>query len=290
MPIAVSYATVNPSQTATFDFNGRSVLDFTVGIAYWKFCYDNDNFVHNLELTLATNKASASVVTAKVVGKLNDDSGHNLDTNNSSVVVCCVAVLDSTNSGVALDSAHGIPSNGQSPNITLPSTACAIHPTFLAGWKLEYNKQHQVAAVQFSTGITVNNTIANITATASMHDNSGNQATTAQVDAGLIAASTIEDGVRQTTLNDQRTSSTVSVDLGTPLSDAVVLLQDYQATFHKNQDNHVRTIGGGCAKWTVDGSIVRLESPKAFFTDDSGNVADDTKSSVSLVVIGIPKD
>lgn len=289
MPIAVSYATVKPSQTATFDFNGRTVLDFTVGIAYWKFGYNNDNFVHNLELSLAINKASASVVTAKVVGKLSDDSGHTLDTENCSVVVCCVAVLDTKNSYVALDSASGIPSNGQSPGISLPSASCAIHTTFLAGWKLEYTKEHQVAAVQFSTGISVNGTIANITATASMDDLSGNKAT-AQLDGGLIAAVTLEDGVLQKTLIDQQTSNTVSVDFGKPLSAAVVLLQNFQATFHKNQDNHVRTMGGGCARWTVEGSTVRLESPKAFITDDSGNVADDTKSSVSLVVIGVPQD
>ncbi|QSQ17644.1 hypothetical protein [Myxococcus landrumensis] len=289
MPIDVLYSTVKANETATFNFGEHTVLDFTVGIAYWKFGYGNDNFITNIDLSLVVNKASPSTITAKVVGRLHDDSGNTLDIPNSSVVVCCIAVLDTKNSNVELDSAYDISNNGQSRAIRLPSASPAILATFVSGWRIGYNNDHQVAALAFGTGVTLNGNEATIKATASIHDNSGNQATTAQVDGGLVSATTTSDGILQQALVSSQTSNTVKVDFGKPLSKAVVLLQNYEVTFHKNQDNHVRTVGGGCAKWSVDGSSVNLESPKAFITDDSGNVATDSASNVTLVVLGLPK-
>ncbi|WP_164020070.1 hypothetical protein [Pyxidicoccus trucidator] len=288
MPIVVRNVTTKPNQTATFDFSGHTVLAYTIGIAYWSFSFDNDHHVRTLALSLSPNKPDDAHVTVSVNGTFTDDSGSTLDAAASSVVVCCIAVVDYKDSNVVLASANGIPANGQSAGIALPSSTLSINAAFLSGWKLNHSSDNEVASLDLSAGVVANGTTANIVATASMHDNSGNQAT-AELDAGLLAATTTADGVCAAPLTNQQTTSTISVDLGQQLSAAVVLLQDYQVRFHKNQDNHVRTMGGGCKTWTVEGSTVRLTSPRAFISDDSGNVETNDSSSVSFVVIGIPK-
>ncbi|WP_342379849.1 hypothetical protein NVS55_09950 [Myxococcus stipitatus] len=291
MPIEVRYTEVKPGETAKFDFNGKSVSDYVVGIAYWKYDYGNDRMVHQLELSVQATKPNDTTISASVTGKLADDSGNVLDTNASKVVVCCVAVIGPKNPAVALENVDNIPDHGESKLIALPNPPCAITNTFLSGWQLSYSKQHQVAAVEFETGSSIHGNEVGITAIASMHDNSGNLPSTAQVNGGLIAATTTGEGLLVQLVPDiqKAVGEVFALRFSQPLSSAVVLLQKYKVTFHKSQDNYVRTIGGGCEKWEVDEYTVRLTEPRAFVTDDSNNVQTNDQSRVSLVIIGIPK-
>ena len=292
MPIAVQYFKAKPSQTAEFTFSGHNVFSYTVGIAYWEFKFTDgqDHFVRTIELDLVPNKVSAETITVKVNGKFMDDSKHTLDMTNSSVVLCCIAQLDHDSTNVKLASAEGIANGEQSPGIAVPNSTLKVDAAFLSGWELTFNIDHQVQSIQLGAGVSANGNTAYIKATASMNDLSNNVATTARLDAGLLAATNTDDGVYTAGLFDQQTTNTISVDLKVPLSDAVVLLQDYRVQF-SNNDNNVKTVGGGCQTWTVEGSTVRLTSPRAFITDDVGNheTSDGSSSGVTLWVVGVPK-
>ncbi|AGC43204.1 hypothetical protein MYSTI_01872 [Myxococcus stipitatus DSM 14675] len=289
MPIEVRILDAKPDQTVEFKFGGP-VQDSAVGIAYWKFGYNNDNHVRTIELSVSTNKSGDSIVTAMVIAKLHDDSGHHIDPSVSTVKLCCIAVVGPKNPAIALDNANNIANGEQSTRFTLPSSSCAIGTTFLSGWKLSYNDDHQLATMQLGTGISVHGNEAAITAVASMRDNSNNHASTAQVNGGLVAAISTGDGLLQTTGLNLQMDGEYRADFNQPIQDtAAVFIQSYQVTFHKSQDNHVRTIGGGCSSWTAGGSTVWLKAPKAFVTDDSGNVQTNDSSKVTFVIIAIPK-
>jgi hypothetical protein len=287
MPIAVRYAHTTPAKDVTFDFSGHKVLSYTVGLAYWRLSFNNDNHVRSLKISLNSNKPNEAQVTVDVQWAIWDDSGNGIHEADSSVVVCCIAVVDYANGNVVLSSANGISNGTQNGPITLPNMTPAIDAAFLSGFDLGYNSDNHVLSVELATSVSQNGNTAYIKASASMYDSSGNKATTAELDAGLLAAKTSEDGVYAIAkLNLQAPGTIVPVEFKEPLSDAVVLLQSYQVRFAK--DHHVRSIGGGCHQWAVEGNTVRLTHPKAFMWDDSGN-NESSGSSVSLLVVGIPK-
>ncbi|KFA94321.1 hypothetical protein [Archangium violaceum] len=286
MPIAVRYVHSQPSKTVTFDFSGHKVLSYTIGLAYWRLSFNNDNHVRTLKISLSANQPNEAQVTVKVNGEIRDDSGNTIHVDDSSVVACCIAVVDNKDSNVVLASANGISDGTQSAGIALPSSTLSIGAAFLSGFELVYGSDNHVLSVELATGMVQNGTTAYIRADASMSDSSGNMATTATLNAGLLAASTTEAGVYAVPmLNLQAPGTTVPVEFKKELSDAVVLLQDYQVRFAK--DHHVRSIGGGCHQWAVEGSTVKLTTPRAFMWDDSGN--NESSGSVSLLVVGIPK-
>lgn len=286
MPIAVRHIHTEPSKTVTFDFSGHKVLSYTVGLAYWRLSFNNDNHVRTLKISLSANQPNDSQVTVKVNGEIRDDSGNTIHVADSSVVACCIAIIDNKDSNVVLASANGISDGTQSAGITVPSGTLSIDAAFLSGFELGYGNDNHVLSVELTTGVSANGNTAYIKADASMSDSSGNKATTAKLDAGLLAANTTADGVYAVAKTDlQAPGTTVPVEFKKPISDAVVLLQDYQVRFAK--DHHVRSIGGGCHQWTVEGSTVRLTTPRAFMWDDSGN-NESSGSSVSLLIVGVP--
>ncbi|WNG34897.1 hypothetical protein F0U61_15500 [Archangium violaceum] len=289
MPIAVRHMHTQPSKTVTFDFNGHRVLSYTVGLAYWRLSFNNDNHVRTLRMSLTANQPNATQVTVKVNGEIRDDSGNNIHVADSSAEVCCIAIVDNENTDVVLASENGISAGTQSGAITLPSSTLSIDAAFLSGFELSYGNDNHVLSVELTTGVSTNGNTAYIKADASMTDSSGNRATTAKLDAGLLAANINTDGVYAIAKPDlqKATGGTVSVEFGKELSDAVVLLQDYQVRFG-DRDHHVRSIGGGCELWEVKGTTVQLTDPKAFMWDDSGKTAA-SGSSVSLLVVGVPK-
>ncbi|WNG28263.1 hypothetical protein F0U62_32835 [Cystobacter fuscus] len=291
MPIAVRHAHTQPSKSVTFDFSGKKVLSYTVGLAYWRLSFNNDNHVRTLRMSLTANQPSATQVTVKVNGEIRDDSGNNIHVADSSAEVCCIAIVDSTDGDVVLTSANGISAGTQSGAITLPSSTLSINAAFLSGFELAYgSSDNHVLSVELTTGVSKDGTTDYIKADALMTDSSGNRATTAKLDAGLLAADINTDAVYAVAKPDLQKANggTVPVEFGKELSGAVVLLQDYQVRF-SDRDHHVRSIGGGCEKWEVKGTTVQLTDPKAFIWDDSGKTAS-SGSSVSLLVVGVPKD
>jgi hypothetical protein len=290
MPIALRYITTQPNKTVTFDFgSAASVLSFTVGIAYWSFTFgEDDHHVETLSLGIATNKISPSQIATKVSGTLSDQSGNNIDNADSSVVVCCVAVVTSADGDLTLASANGIPNNGNSPSFALPSANLSIAASFLSGFDLSYGSvDHHVQQVHTTAGFGANGTLGWITALVGMSDSSGNPASTATIGGGLAAADTSEHGLYSRGQTDLQTTDQVAVEFGTNISDAVVLLQDLDVRFD-DEDHHIKTIGGGVASWTLHATSVTLNGARAFMDDDSGHNQSGSGSWVSVVVLALP--
>ena len=288
MPVALRHIKTETNKTVTFDFGSDQVLSFVTGIGYWSFTFgSDDHHVQTLALSLATNQPDPHRVTARVNATLSDESGNNIKNSDSSVVVCCAALVNSADMNLALAGATAIPNNQSSGSIALPGSNLSIASAFLAGFDLSYgSRDHHVRKLHTAAGFTANGSQGAITSQASMADDSGNNASTATVNGGLVAASPSETGIMAQSETNLQTTDRVEVDFGTALSDAVVMLQDVTLDFSK--DHHVKTLGGGVPSWTLNPTSVTLDSARAFIKDDSGNNQVDSESGVSVVVFAVP--
>jgi hypothetical protein len=287
MPITTKSQSTEPNKTITFDFGSDNVLRYVLGVAYWSFTYgSNDHHIKTVSLDLASNQPSASKIDCTVTGQLMDDSGNNIKNSSSSVTVCCIAELNSTDANISLAGAQGIPNGGNSGPIALPGSSLTISQAVLAGFNLSYSKDHHVRKLGTVAGFTANGSQGTITSQAWMADDSGNTASTATINGGLIAANPSEAGLLAESKTNQQTTDKLIVGFEKTLSSAVVILQSLHMEFSK--DHHVKTLGGGCTGWSVDGKNVTLDNARAFMKDDSGHNQVDGSSSVSLAIFGIP--
>jgi hypothetical protein len=294
MPVQLRTAYIQPNQTATFDFTGYEVLSFVTGIAYWEFSFvpDEEHHVETIALSLVNNQPDSRTVTAEVNCTFSDDSGNNIDNEASKVVVCCVAVVDSADSNLALAGASSIPDQGASPPIALPGSSLAISSAFLSGFNLSYGStDHEVNSFETSAGFAQNGSQGAITAQAQMSDSSGNNAATATINGGLIAATPGESGLlaqSRTNLQVNPADGHVELEFGTEISAAVALLQDMHVQFDDDQDHTLTRIGGGCFSWEARATSVVLNTSNTFMSDNSGNSQDNSASSISVLVVAIP--
>ncbi|MEA2564065.1 MAG: hypothetical protein QOH06_5569 [Acidobacteriota bacterium] len=289
MPVQIRSTSTQPNQTATFDFTGYNVLSFVTGIAYWDFHFHGDDHqVKTLALSLVNNQPDSHTVNVNVSGTFSDDSGNNIDNPDSSVVLCCVAVVDSPDSSLTLAGASSIPNGGASAPIALPGSSLAISSAFLSGFDLSYgDTDHHVLRFQTAAGFAANGSQGEITAQAAMSDNSGDDASTTTINGGLIAATPNESGLLVESRANLQTHDDVVVEFGTEISNAVPLLQSLDVQF--DSGHCVQAIGGGCTSWYVSGTSVTLYGALAFMHDISGNNQDDSASSVSMLVVAIPR-
>lgn len=288
MPVLMRYQSSQPNKTLTFDFGSDKVLSYVIGISYWSFTYGSkDHHVQTVALGVTSNQPDTHTVTAKVSGTLSDHSGNNISDGDSQVRVCCVALVNSADSNLTLAGAQSIPNGGTSGMINLPGSSLAISSAFLAGFNLSYgSSDHHVQKFSTAAGFTASGSQGAITSQAAMADKSGNNASTATINGGLIAATPSETGIFVRSLTNLQTKNTTDVEFGTNISDAVVLLQDLEMQY--DDDHHVKTLGGGTSGWKVNKTSVTLDNARAFMLDNSGNNQVDASSDVSLVVVAIP--
>lgn len=288
MSITVRSQSTQPNRTISFEFPGKQVLSYVVGIAYWKFTYGSkDHHVRTCALNLAANKDEPGRISVKVTATLSDDSGNNISNGDSSVTVCLIAVLDSPDSQLALGAANAISNNGASSGIPVPSANLAISSALLSGWELGFNGDHHVRHFLTAAGLSVNGTSAQITAQAKMSDDSGNKASTATINGGMLAATPAESGLLTVSKTNLQDSGQVIAEFPRELSEAVVLLQSVDMQF--GGDHHVKAMGGGSSGWSIDGKNVKLDNARAFMNDGSGHNEASGSSEVNLLVVGIPK-
>lgn len=286
MPIAVQSIQSTPNRNVTFSFQ-EDVVAYVVGVAYWSFTFgSDDHHVRKVALSLANNKTGPRQITTTVNATLADDSGHGIDDGRSLVRLCCVAITLAQDSAVGLATANGIPSGSASGPISLPGTSLSVSSAFLAGFSLSQDDDHHVRTFKTNAGFQQDGNVGQITSTAEMIDTSGHEAD-GTIDGGLLTTLASEAGLVVRSLVNQQTTGTQSVDMDVELREAAVFVQGLVATFG-NKDHHVKTIGGGCKDWRIDGSSVALDGAQAFIVDDSGHTENDELSSVSLVVVGIP--
>lgn len=290
MPIALKYQkNVKTNTTGTFDFGSDSVVAYCVGILYWNLSFGgDDHHVKTMSIQLNTNQPTTSQVTFTVNAVLQDDSGHTIDNSNSSVSVAIVANTTSRDSNFAFANANSINNGSQSGPIALPSSSLSIGSAFLSGLDLSYGSDdHHVKTVQTTAGFNYNGSNGEITSQAQMIDDSGNNASTASINGGLVAASSNASGLLVRAATDKQTTSAFDVEFGQQLKDSVPLLQNLLVSFG-GDDHHVKSIGGGCTGWKTNGSKVTMDNAMAFISDDSGNTQNNSDSKVSMIVLGIP--
>lgn len=288
MPVAIRYTKTAPNKTVTFDFGSDQVLSYVVGIADWSFTFgSSDHHVKDLSLSLASNQPDFHTVITKVTAVLSDESGNNINDSDSSVIVCCLALVNSADSNLTLAGANAIPNNGASAPIALPGSSLSIAAAFLSGFDLSFgDSDHHVHSVLTAAGLTASGTQGQITAQAAMDDSSGHGASTASINGGLIAATPSETGLYTKSQTNVQSTDPVTIEFGTKISDAAVLLQDVDMQF--DGDHHIKTLGGGTSGWTVKSTSVVLDNARAFMSDDSGHNEAGGSSGVSLVVVAIP--
>lgn len=286
MPIEIKSVSSSPNKTVVFDFSDK-VLAYVVGVTYWKFSFGNDDHhVKTLLLSLESNQPNSTQVTATITARLDDDTGHGISNGDSLVNVSCIAVITAADGNISLANANAIASGSSSGEISLPSNTLSTGAAFLSGWSLTQSADHHVKTFQTTAGFKQSGNLGQITSQAQMVDSSGNFAS-GSINGGLVAASTSERGILSRALVNQQTGSSQDVNFNTDLKDAAVMLQSLAVTFG-GKDHHVKSIGGGCTGWKVNGQKVTLNNAQAFITDDSGNSQSNADSSVSLIVFAIP--
>ena len=123
-----------------------------------------------------------------------------------------------------------------------------------------------------------------------MHDAGGHYADrgngTATIDGALLASSLSSHGYLTQTLQVQ-SGHPVSVNFGKELNSAVALITGFKVQYLGETSYLLKWISAGTDSWRVTGPTLVLNSPRAQLYD-TVNSQDDTKSNVSLVVIGIP--
>ncbi|MFP8966583.1 hypothetical protein ACKC9G_08415 [Pokkaliibacter sp. CJK22405] len=291
MPISIKTQTTAPNRNVTFDFDD-SVLAYVVGVSYWDFSFGNDDHhVKELALSIQSNKPTTRQVTAQVTAKLDDDTGHGINSGASTIHVTCIAVTGSQDANVALVNEDGIASGSESPAFPLPSNSLSIGAAFLSGWDLKQNADHHVKTFSTSAGLAQSGSMGQITGQAHMIDTSGNFAS-GWINGGALTAATTENGIFAKAQTNKQTDASFAVDFtdelqGKTIKEAAVLLQSLTVTFGSD-DHHVQTIGGGCSGWQTEGTAVNLDNARAFITDDSGHKQNNNDSNVSVMVVVIP--
>lgn len=296
MPIEIQTITEKPNNTITFEFED-DIADYVVGISRWLFEYESSDEHHVLSigLSLGANQPNARELDITVSAHMDDDGSDtgSLDNTLSSVSVTCVALTGSTDSNLKLDSADGIAGGSQSDPLPLPATSLAIGETCLAGFELAYDGgDHEVEEIHLSTSLTTESLNGYITAQASMKDSSGNSDSTANVDGGMIAASSGYGYLLAKSVTDEQTTSDYPVDFGQEIVAAGALLQSFTMSYGDKVNHMIRQIGGGTRGVTVDGSVATLDDVRAFAMDDSDDThyQDDSLSKVSMIVFAVPKN
>ena len=287
MPISLLFEAEQPGQTVTFDFESP-VLHYICGIAHWSFTYGNtDHKVKTLALSLETNKPKEDQVDCKIIGTLSDDSRNTIKESDSTVTVCCIAVVQEENYNLTLASGNNIERGGESNAILLPGSTIALAQPFITGFELAYvNDDRDVWKAKTVVGYNGTGDTGQITATMHMFDKGSHDAS-ASLDGGLVVANHTETGLLSANLNQQQTQDPVTLDFGVAISQAAVLVQEWRVSYPSN-DRYVKTIGGGAPAWEIEDTKVILDEARAVLKDDSGHNQGDDQSWVSLAVLAVP--
>jgi hypothetical protein len=286
MPFEYKKVTTQPNTSIVVEFANPLVF-YIPGISYHSFKYPlSDAQVQQISLSLGVNQPSPRQLLISVIGVLQDSSGNGIDSSNSRVDVVVLAYTGTSPGNLLLQGAADIVNGGESVPIPLPSSTFDVLQTVLSGFDLAYGAQQSV--LYFGNGVSALQSGRNgyVLGQASMGDSSGNHASTARIDGGLIAVNSgIAINVGFQVLAGQQTANQVSATFPNALKDAAVLIINSYARYSSGA-RQVATIGAGTTGWTISGKTVQLANAQAFMSTAGGETQDDTQSSVSLLVVG----
>jgi len=289
MPIVIKTASTSTNTPVVFDF-GAPVMNYVVGVAYWKFAFGggDDHHVMRLGMTVRSNKNDKQVQ-SMVVANLEDAHGASIDNANSTVRLVCIAVTVSEDTNYAMANVEGAKSGYSVGNLGLYGTSSSFEVGLLSGWNLEYvGDDHHMKRLQLQAAFAKSNNVGMLSGSAQMADDTGKVAN-GSVNGGIFWGSPNQSGLLCRLLPALQTEAPVPVDFGRKIKDGAAILQELFVSF-SGEDHHIKTIGGGASSWTPSGSVLTLANARVFMTDSSGHSQDNRVSSsyVSLVAFGVP--
>lgn len=286
MGFEIQSQTTQPNGNLSFQFTD-AIQQWVVGISYFDLEFKKDHHVETASLSLSTSQLSDSVQVT-VHAQIKDTSGNTIDVGASKIGVVAMAITGTNDPKTVMSNKNGIANGSESGSINLPGqTGFSVFTSFLSGFDLSYgSKDHHVEGAQATAGVTENGNLGFITSTASLYDESGNSAATANINGGFLASTNSSPGFFAQTVSKQTGSQfDVTMDKLKSVEHAIVLVQSWTVQYEDQEDHHVRKMGGGTTAWTTTGNKVILDNGQAFISDDSGNHQDNGVSSVKLLVI-----
>jgi hypothetical protein len=296
MPYVCQSQTFQPNSSADFIFPNQ-VTQYLAGVASFQFSYGViDHKVQQFGLSLASTSsydstANQSTVRVTATGILSDASGNTLNADASYVTVSVLAWTGIANPDLVLSASYTAASGGQSSNINLPGSLLPLLNAGLSGFNLNYGSDdYHVGSIMAQVAPGQNGSQGFLTAQAYMRDASGDQAQNPTASGVLLANTATNSGLVIQPYTRQDVGEQ-NIPMGVPLSSAMALLTGFQVQFPDGDDHHVLKIGAGpdaCYVNPNDSTRVLTSGVWAWMSDQHQTGQDNTKSSASILVIGIP--
>lgn len=285
MPLEIKAATVQPNTQTTFTFSD-TIAQRMVGISGFSLTYgSDDHHVETMSIALSVNQ-SGKQLQITPVASLFDKNGHNMDQSKSTVTIVAMAWVGVNDDNLHLGNASNISNNGESSPIAIPCTNPAILQAALAGFGLSYGStDHHVETVLAAVGTAHSGSSAFISGQAQMYDQSGNTASTATVNGGLLANCDTSLTNLQIQLTSTLQDSTQDLTFDSGASAYFPFLTNFKTQFNKNKDHHLKTITVDLSIQKTAGTVVTVKGG-AYLSDDSGNSQDNGVSHVVGFVVG----
>lgn len=297
--ITKSSSLADLSSLPPFEFSD-SVACFVFGLTGFdlRTVAEEGQNVLTLEVILSADYSGNSV-TVTATANLEDKQGRGPDTGSSWVTVCVAAWVGNNPGSVTLANTPKADSSEAVSGASQPIGYTCVNPyaslPVVSGFSLKYSPDdHQLNEVSGSTAL---DGTAGVIPSAAMSETGNTASGTAC--GGLVAAVQgcgflIMQGTYQTTLPD-----TCQVDFGMQLADCAVFLKSWTAAYESNNSHDISEISAGLTAADQAGvpfinadqpTVVRLTTPRAYLWNGGNENQDDTKSSVEIVVIGIPSE
>jgi hypothetical protein len=283
---------INPGQTATFTFQNQ-VQQHVLGISLFNLTYGQyDHYIQELKIEILPGQEAVvgNVVTAQIEAKMHDGSGNTIDVTDSGVWLQCIANTGTLDPHTLLTNANlsGIANNATKP-VSLPgSSGFNFVQSFLSGFWLQYSSAgHQVLGAQAGCGISNDQSNGSVLASANLSNSSGDQANTAQIDAGVAVSTDAEPGFYMKEVTGQYDCQVTFNSLKS-ISQAFAVIKSWQVQYPGTKEHWVNTISAGYGYIEPAGNTVTVKRAGAFIRDNSGNNEDDSLSNATFVVIAVP--
>ena len=294
MPLSFKNETSNPNQTVVFKFDSP-VLQFTVGLARWEFVHSRNpdpvrytgGRIKKMRLSLETSQPSSGEIHCHIVGLIQDDDGYEMVNEDSSVTVCCIALVENSDRNLTLASVNKIPDGGESGSLTLPASSTYISQAFGTGFMYSHDNQKEVKRVHASAGFQSSGTTGQITSQAGLTEQDETKAD-AWINGGHVATSSGQDGLWCESVLNQQTKDPVTVSFDGPIAQALVVIQDFDLKF--STPHFIQRMAAGCSGWSIDGSDVVLDNALGELVGGYGDsYQDDDSTYISVAVFAVPE-
>jgi hypothetical protein len=296
MGFEVLSQTCQPGQTVQFTFQNQ-LQSWVLGLGSFSLSYGptTNHWIQTLSISLQgglpERAASVGNVLEVVVQvQMMDHSGHTIDVGASIITVACVAVTGIVDQCTLLTNVPNIAPN-QSPQVQLPGSGSAftVLETCLSGLYLSYDTiDHMYQGSSASCGITLQGGggMGVLNATANIWDSTGHQASTATIDAGVLASVDDPPGLMLRQVRAQSGVPLESQQFPSSVGQAVAVIQGFTVQYPSG--NHgVQWLQVGGEIQSIGGDMVGVAAG-AYTTDGDGHSSSSGESYVDLVVVAIP--